>query len=204
MDKGDTWVYSYDAYEPTASDPNKIIKATYRLTETIVETKTAPSDFIAHVKKDYQLINSDEGWTGNIVANQPNESWYIVNGQQIFDSKQPVDIKNVTTENLILAYDFPLIVNKAWCLIRFDLKDPSHKPITECQSVNQRAVTNQGSYESSAGKFDNCYNLVDYSNGGNIFQKFCIGVGIVSMKFDHAGTRFGFEQTLIRYSLGGR
>ena len=29
-------------------------------------------------------------------------------------------------------------------------------------------------------------------------------VGIVSMKFDHSGSRFGFEQNLIQYSAGTR
>jgi hypothetical protein len=68
--------------------------------------------------------------------------------------------------------------------------------------VGRREVTGYGRYEGPAGSFENCYDLTDVYNGGNILQTVCDGVGIVHMKFDHSGTRFGFEQTLVSFSTG--
>lgn len=199
LEKGTTWLYSYEAYEPTATDPNQVIKATYQLTETVVETETIPPYLVAHVKRKYELVNADAGWTGDL-SSQPNEFWYVVNDHQVFQSNQPLENANIKIDELILDYEFPLSIKKTWCLLPRNPKDS--KEITNCETVGRREVTNQGSDETLAGNFDDCYDMIDYFNGGNIFQKFCSGVGIVSIKFDHAGTRFGFEQTLIDYAIG--
>jgi len=39
LDKGTTWVYAYETYEPIASNPNQIIKATYQVTKTWLKRK---------------------------------------------------------------------------------------------------------------------------------------------------------------------
>ncbi|HLO15041.1 MAG TPA: hypothetical protein VK206_09440 [Anaerolineales bacterium] len=197
--KGTTWVYTYQAYEPAPSDPTQTIEATYQLTERIIETETASPYFVAHVKKDYQLIKADPGWTDDIASNQPGESWYIVKDHKLFESRAPFDVNNIDTDAFLLAYEFPLTLSKSWCWPQLDLKDPNHKEITSCEFAGKRMVTNQGHYQTPAGTFDHCYELTDYSNGGNVIHWFCQGVGIVFMKFDHAGTRFGFEQTLMSY-----
>ena len=199
LHKGAAWVYAYEAYEPTASDPNQIVKATFQLTETVDDVKKASTYFIVHVEQESELVNADVGWTGNLFS-QPKEFWYVVNDQQIFQSNQLINDADIRIDELTLNYEFPLSVKKAWCLVTHDPKDP--KEIISCETIGRREVTNQGPYETLAGNFDDCYDLIDYFNGGNIFQKFCNGVGIVYMKFDHAGTRFGFEQTLIDYSPG--
>ena len=36
LEKGTTWVYSYEVYEQGA-DPSQVIKATYQLTEIVVD-----------------------------------------------------------------------------------------------------------------------------------------------------------------------
>jgi hypothetical protein len=200
--KGTTWVYTYQAYEPSGSNIDSAVKATYQLTETVADVATNASYSVAHVVKEFELDNADVGWTGDFTSNQNEETWYVVDGEKIYSSNQPVEINKINVDNLNLTYDFPLSVNKVWCPMQFDLKNPNHKPITNCQFSGQREVTGQGSFESPAGKFKDCYYMTDHFNGGNIFQKFCVGVGIVSMKFDHMGTPFGFEQTLIRYSIG--
>ena len=201
LNKGTTWVYSYEAYQPTASDPNQIITATYQLTETVIGTETIFPYFVAYVKREHELVNADVGWTGDL-SSQPNEFWYVVKDQQIFESNLPIDMANIKTDNLILAYDFPLSLQKSWCYIRLASKNPNQKEIDNCEWVGKREVTNTSAYQSPAGNFDNCYEIILYSNGGNIIHWFCKGVGIVFMKFDHAGTRFGFEQTLLSYSVG--
>jgi hypothetical protein len=199
LNKGITWVYSYEAYEPTTADPNQIIKATYQLTETVVETKTVSTYLVAHVKREHKLIDADAGWTDDF-SSQPNEFWYVVNDHQVLQSNLPLDTTHINIDELIVDYEFPLSMKKSWCLFSENSKGP--KKTQSCEVVGRREVTSQGPYETPAGNFEDCYDLIDYFNGGNLFQKFCGDVGIVSIKFDHAGTRFGFEQTLISYTTG--
>lgn len=199
LERGTTWVYSYQAYNPSPADPTQVIKATYELTETIVGTETVSNFFVAHVKRDRKLLNADPGWTQEI-SGQPNELWYVRDDQQIFQSNLPLDTKNIHPDQLILDYQFPLTVRKSWCLLPDSRNNP--KPMAGCDFVGKREVIDHGKYETPAGTFENCYDLMDVYNGGNILQKFCEGVGIVLMKFDHSGTRFGFEQTLTKFSKG--
>ena len=200
LEKGTTWVYSYEVYDPSPSDPTQVIKATYQLTDTIVETETVSNYVVAHVKRERELIKADADWAQD-VSGQPNEFWYVRKDQQVFQSNFPLDTADINTDQLILDYDFPLSIKKNWCLLP-DSRQSSTQDIAGCDFVGRREVTDQGRYETPAGNFENCYDLIDIYNGGNILQKFCDGVGIVYMKFDHAGTRFGFEQTLISYSKG--
>lgn len=198
LEKGTTWVYSYQAYEQSASDSAQILEATYQLTERVVEMENVLTYSVAHVSQEYQLIDADAGWVQDF-SNRPNEFWYIVSDRQIWRSNQPPDRANIRADEFILDYDLPLSVAKSWCLMRSGSKDPN-KPTAGCEFVGKREVTSQGSYETSIGKLEDCYDLIDYWNTGNFFQKFCHGVGLVFMKFDHAGTRFGFQQTLLSFS----
>jgi hypothetical protein len=200
LENGTTWVYSYEAYDTSPSDPQQIVKATYQLTETIVETQTVSTNFVAHVKRERKLINADTDWVD--LSSQPNEFWYVKNAQKLFQSNLPLDINNIKTDQLILDYEFPLSLESSWCLLPDSRNSTAPKDNAGCDFVGKRAVTDQGRYETPAGSFENCYGLMDAYNGGNIFQKLCDGVGIVFMKFDHAGSRFGFEQTLVNYSKG--
>jgi hypothetical protein len=201
LHKGTTWVYSYSTYDTSMTDPNQIIKAAYQLTETVVETENISNYVVGRVEREHQLVNSDPGWIGDL-SNQPSEFWYVVNGNQVFQRNRSLDTSDLKLEELILDYEFPLSIGKDWCLFSQTSKNP--KQIMNCEVVGKRQVTDQGSYETTVGNFDHCYDLIDYFNGGNIFQKFCNGVGVVYMKFDHAGTRFGYEKTLIAYSLGNQ
>lgn len=199
LETGTTWIYSYEAYEQSA-DPDQLLKATYQLTESVIDTGIISTYFVAHVKREYQLIDAAAGWTWEL-SSRPDEFWYVVKDQQVLQSNQPLDYANIKIDQLILDYEFPLSVAKTWCLTTPNSKDPNSIG-RGCEFVGKREVTSQGAYEASAGKFDDCYDMIDYWNTGNFFQKFCVGVGIVSLKFDHAGTRFGFEQNLVHYSVG--
>lgn len=196
LDKGTTWVYSYEAYDSSPSDPEQVIKTTYQLTDTVIDTQTVPSYFVAHVKRDWQLVQADPGWLRDL-SSQPREFWYVVDGDQVYQSNFPLDTSRIKPDALILDYEFPLTVRSSWCLL-----PDARQGTSGCDFVGKRQVTGNGSYETPAGEFDNCYDLMDLYNGGNILHKFCDGAGIVFMKFDHAGTKFGFEQTLTGFSKG--
>ena len=201
LNKGTSWTYAYESYEPSPSDPAQVIKATYQLIETVIDTETVSPYLIAHIKREYQLVNVDPGWTGDFDVSQPNEYWYLVDNDKVFESRSPIETNAIKRDGFLLDYEFPLSLSSAWCRQAFNPKNPSSNEAANCEFIGKRMVTNTGFYETPAGKFDDCYELTDYSNGGNIIHWFCTGVGIVFMRFDHAGTRFGFEQTLIDYSL---
>lgn len=199
LEKGTTWVYSYEAYDPAPSDPEKVVKATYQLTDIVVDTETVSGYRVAHVKRDWKRIQADPEWLRDL-SSQPREFWYIKDGDRIYQSNFPVDPNNIKTDQLILDYEFPLSVRKNWCLLP-DSRNGSGEA-AGCDFVGRRQVTTHGRADTPAGSFENCVELTDTYNGGNILQKFCGGTGIVYMKFDHAGTKFGFEQTLTGFSKG--
>ena len=201
--KGMTWTYSYEAYEPSPTDPAQVIQATYELVETITDTENVSGYWIAHVTREYQLLNVDPGWTGDFEVSLPNEYWYVLNDDKVWESRSAIDSDMIQVDEFLLDYDFPLSLSAAWCLLPLNSNNSdSGKNITNCEFVGKRMVTNTGDFESPAGTFDDCYELTDFFNGGNFIHWFCPEVGIVFMKFDHMGTRFGFEQTLTSYSKG--
>lgn len=201
LDEGTTWVYSYEEYHQAAA-PDHILNAAYRLTESVIDAEWTSAYLVAHVKKDYELVKADIDWPGGEFTDDQLETWYLKDGSQMFESQLPVNTNHLQTDYFLLAYDFPVSIGKSWCLSRADPNDPSHKETAGCEFVGKRMVTSKGSYQTPAGRFDSCYELTDYFNTGNIIHWFCEGVGVVFRKFDHAGTRFGFEQILLSYSTG--
>jgi hypothetical protein len=99
LTKGTSWIYSYDEYKPTQTDPTKVTSATYQFTETVVDTESTTKYFVAHIHRDEQFVKADPDWVLT-ESSRPKEYWYLVSGQQIFESfKQPN-----TTFNRIHSY----------------------------------------------------------------------------------------------------
>lgn len=199
--KGTTWTYSDSEYQPAPADPTQVITAQYQLTETVTEISSANGLFIAHIQREQKPIQVPADW---MPFQPPGEFWYVIKGQQVFKSNVPINLATVDTDTLQLAFDFPLSINKSWCPFRVDLKDPNHKPIINCESAGEQTVLKGSAYQTPAGSFENCFQIDQASNGGDIFQWFCKGIGVVEIKFDHSGSRFGFEQELIGYNKGSR
>jgi len=197
--KGTSWTYSYEAYEPSPADPAQVIHATYELVETIMDTENVSGYLIAHVIREYRLLSVDPAWTGDFEVSLPNEYWYVTEDEKVWESRSAIDRGKFSQDGFLLDYDFPLSLSSAWC--RLPLDSDKNAP-AGCEFVGKRMVTNTGDFESTAGTFDDCYELTDFYNGGNLIHWFCPGVGIVLSKFDHMGTKFGFEQTLMSYSKG--
>ncbi len=196
--KDTEWVYTYDTYNQGAS-PAEIITATYQVTEKIVDTQWVPPFFIAHVEREQQLVRADPGWD-SAEATSIHEWWYVVEGQEVYESRQPLDISNINTDSMTLEFDFPLVEGKSWCLFT-ELKG---EKIQDCSSVGRVTVGPLMSYETRAGKFTECNQVTQWFNTGNILQWFCRDTGLVAEKFDHPGTRFGFQRMLVGYSNSGR
>jgi len=202
LSRGTTWVYTYKVYEPAGGSVNAFLNATYQLTEKVADAESTASTSVAHVVREWKLVSADPGWTDDFTAQQNKETWFAVSGAKVYSSGLAVSIETLNVDDLALAYDFPLAVNKTWCPLQFNPKDPSHKRITDCHISGEREVVAHRPYETAAEQFNDCYDLIDHYNGGSILQTYCVGVGIVFLKFDHMGTRFGFQQALLRYTVG--
>ncbi len=196
-----SWIYSDAEYQPEPSDPTNIITARYQITDTVIDVDHANGLFVAHLKQDTRLIQAPSNWTSS-PSSQADEFWYVVRGSQVFKSEVPFDLQTVDLGTLQLIYDFPLLVGKSWCPFSVDLKDPRHPPLTSCENGGKQAVIQQSADQTPAGSFKNCYLIEQFYNDGGITQLFCKSVGVVEVKFDHNGTRFGFEQKLTGYVAG--
>jgi hypothetical protein len=94
-----------------------------------------------------------------------------------------------------LRYDFPLSAGKSWCPEPQPPVDPGY------HSNGLRTVQNPIRYTTPAGTFSECYEITEEFNSGGVNEWFCNGIGVVARKYDHSGTRFGYEDTLIRFSM---
>ena len=169
----------------------------------MVEISQANSLFIVHVQSKSKPIQVPAGLpAGWMPLPLTRDFWYIIKARQVFESGDSVNFATIDTDTLPLAFDFPLSVNKSWCPVRIDLNDTNLKPITNCDYAGKLTVLQQSAYQVPAGNFENCFQIDQASNGGDIFQWFCQNIGVVEIKFDHGGTKFGFKQVLTSYSRG--
>ena len=195
LTKGTSWIYSYDEYEPTQTDPTKVTSATYQFTETVVDTVATTKYFVAHIHRDEQFVKADPDWVLT-ESSRPKEFWYIVSGQQVFESFKQPDLNLIQLDSLILVFDFPFSVGKSWC--------PKAPPAEnkECISMGKKTVASKENYEAPFGTLNDCYQINEDVNSGGVTRWFCKGVGIAAQKYEHGGTRFGFTQVLIGYTKG--
>lgn len=195
---GTTWVYTYIPYEPLESNPRQIVTATYVLTETVMETTAAAPYLFVRVRRDASLVSATP-LTG--VALPAGEFWYVISGTLVFEEFREPSLTTFDPVASRLAYAFPLADGKQWCPFLNDPKNPDKPEVLYCEANGLRTAAATGAYETPAGSFTDCYEISEAFNSGGVIYQFCNGVGVVASRYDHAGTRFGFEQTLIRYTL---
>ncbi|MGE5141745.1 MAG: hypothetical protein ACM3JD_19945, partial [Rudaea sp.] len=117
-------------------------------------------------------------------------------GDRIYQSPQRPGKAGASQLALTLAFDLPLTIGKSWC----PQTPPPANP--DCASLGRRTVEEKGVYTAPAGRFEDCFEIAEDFNSGGVTRWFCPGVGIVAQKYDHRGSRFGFEQVLIKYLKG--
>lgn len=197
---GTTWVYSYTPYDPLPSDPTQTMTATYIMTETVINLRSMPPYWAAQVERVQEVISQPAGW-GQVISNQPERFWYVISGTLIFEQWEEPNSMNFPDFSS-LAYNLPLRVDKQWCPIRLDLSNWDNPREIYCEANGMRTVVDQMAYETPAGTFDNCYEITEAFTSGGVTRWFCEGIGVVAASYDHGGTRFGFRQVLIDYSVG--
>jgi hypothetical protein len=198
MAPGTTWVYAYTPYQPRPSDPTQIVTATYRMTETVVVTETNPPYLFVKIQRETSLASAIPLTSTTL----PGDAFgYVISGTKVYQENRAVDPLTFDPDHAHLAYIFPLEDGKQWCPIRFDLKNPADPTDVHCEANGLKTVTALDAYQTPAGRFTDCYEITEAYLSGGVTRWFCNGVGVVATKYDHGGTRFGFEKTLIDYSL---
>ncbi len=198
MTPGTTWVYTYIPYEPLESNPAQIVTATYVLTETVVETTAAAPYLFVRVRRDISLISPSPLTATALPA---NEFWYVISGTLVFEEFRAPDLATFDPVASRLDYDFPLADGKQWCPFLDDPENPDKPEVVYCEANGLRTAVATGAYETPAGTFTDCYEIGEAFLSGGVIRRFCNGVGVVAARYDHGGTRFGFEQTLVGYTL---
>lgn len=190
---GTNWTYEridYDRYL------DQTFTATYQISETVNDAQVKGSYYIAHLKGKKSLLAKDAGWTS------PDDSktydfWYVLHAGLVFKTQQAPDLANLADINFDLVYRLPLVVNAAWCPGLENLKSG-----LSCKISSLYTVLDMKPYQSKAGNFDGCYQIRQFFNTGSFFNWFCRGIGPVGKKFDHGGTPFGYNETLISFTRG--
>jgi hypothetical protein len=187
---GTTWVYSHSEYEQAIGDPNEIITATRVLTETVARVEgDTPSLSFMHERSVSDIKIPPEWWSSSVLDS--GSYWYRIEGNRVLSVQYPYSREGFP------LYEFPLGAGRGWCP-----EDPPPATNPTCSLMGKRTVRRQGPYTTAVGTFDPCYEIVEEYNSGGIFEWFCDGIGVVARKYDHAGSRFGYEDTLIRFALG--
>jgi hypothetical protein len=198
---GTTWVYSRVQYQQVIGDPTTLITATNLITTTVIGSEVITPSVAVQYKETASLVTAAPGCEDNS-SNFDAAFWYLLVGHQIFlsceqpQSPEPPKVEGKGGEQTHeLVYDFPLVVGKSWCPSE---PPPAYNP--KCAAMGRRTVVKQESDTTPVGAFDECYEITEDYNSGGVTECFCNGIGVVARKFDHSGTRFGFQDTLIHFS----
>jgi len=197
MTPGTTWVYTYIPYEPLESNPRQIVTATYVLTETVVETTVAAPYLFVRMRRDATLVSAMPLKDRTAPT---GEFWYVISGTLVFKEFRAPDLTTFDPIASRLDYDFPLVDGKQWCPFLDDPENLDKPEVLYCEANGLRIAVATGAFETPAGAFTDCYQISEAFLSGGVIRQFCNGIGVVSARYDHGGTRFGFEQMLVGFT----
>jgi hypothetical protein len=198
LNLGATWVYSATHYDTYGTER---ITATYIITETIVATQTRPPYFAAELVRDTRIITfsdylAGKEWEAYYLAGRGEtiSFWYVLSGTRVYQQNE-LDWPKIEAGEASLEYIFPLSADLLW------YPDPQQR----AEFLNfellpgLRAVSGPVEREVPAGRFQDCFEIVTYFNGGSPVSWFCPGIGVVESQYHHVGTPFGNTTVLIYY-----
>lgn len=220
---GQTWVYSSTEYTTLRTEGKvtedeqadyyyiddefglKLITATFKITDTVVSTAVQDNYFVAQLSSEQSFISAtidlDELATyGDInnywgPLNNLETFWYVISGTQVFRQ----DVLDLTAvENSFLEYIFPLSDFSSW------YPDPGQRQAEAIGFAGHRRIDPGVGFVNISvpgGDFEDCALVFSGFNPGSVFQYFCSGIGVVSEKYDHIGTRFGYETVLTNFFI---
>ncbi|MDX9991864.1 MAG: hypothetical protein RBS68_07410 [Anaerolineales bacterium] len=181
-----TWIYDYRAHVEEQ-------QAAWTVTETILGTQKRAGLLVAEVER---IVSLREGQPDDPLFMSPaaNTSWYILNGPNLFRQYQTLAPED-TSQNTELVLVFPPESVPCWP-VNAGL-GPQEVGASGCRYLSESLPF----YETPAGYFENCVELLTPYLSGSIRSVFCANIGLVAEKYEHLGSPFGYELILIGYSL---
>lgn len=178
---GSYWKYSYMEYREDQKESGFV-------SVTVMDNQRIGSFFLAQLKVEQsfapQMVPIGLGGGAN-------EFWYVIDerGHVYYLS----DLPNVDMiERSTLAYVFPLGDPDCW-FRSADLWNAFDENCTFSEGPQE--------YETPAGRFSDCFWIVTPYLSGNVQDWICNGIGYVGAKYDHYGSPFGYETTLLEYKI---
>lgn len=182
-----TWIYEYKAYEEDK-------QATWVITETILSLEESDGMFIAEVERLTHL-QSGQPNDGLLSAPESGKFWYILRDGKLYIQTGALDASNLT-QNTQLEMVFPPESVPCW-YTDTDHLGPLEQGASGCRYVSAALPV----YETPAGSFENCLELLSPYLSGGVLTVFCPNVGFVAENYRHMGSPFGHEIILTGYSL---
>lgn len=186
---GSSWVYTDEAYSQNE-------KATWRISDTIIDNQVSPPYFAAKIQREVALLS---GNPTSAFINPPKNGvfWYLVDGSRVYhqDVDQAGELNWNGLDSLPLDFVFPLS-SKASCWY----PDPDQRRATPTPGApGCRQAGDGASLKVPAGTLDHCHAVITPDNTGIERLTFCDGVGIAETSFDHQGTHYGDHFLLTGY-----
>jgi hypothetical protein len=179
---GSYWVYSHHEYWENQTETGII-------TATIVENKVYDSLFMARWSVEQ---SNPAQWVPLGLGEGAAEFWYALDERgQLFllpDLESADQLEQAT-----LAYLLPFVRVGCW------FRSPE-----SWNALGENCTMSEGPQErhTPAGVFSECYWIVTPYLSGGTQEWVCRGVGFAGAKYDHIGSPFGYETTLLEYRIG--
>ncbi len=180
---GTSWIYERTEYD-------QIPGSTDVLTHTLLVTETAVS---VQQQPPYTIIEMRRQMPDTMFASTKDLSyWYILDGQTLYRQEGMLNVEKVTDDGRIELV-FPLTPGASWHSL------PSLRDSDPKRQINSwlRRVERLETVETPAGAFEQCAYFTEVAAGNYMQTWYCPDVGFVQRRDDHAGTRFGYAETLI-------
>jgi hypothetical protein len=178
---GSTWKYSHMEYREDQ-------KKSGFVSVTVVGNQRIGGFFLAQLKVEQSF---DPQWLPIGLGDGANEFWYAIDERgHVYYLPDLADVDMI--EGSTLAYVFPLGLPDCW-FRSADLWNAFGDHCTFSEGPQE--------YETPAGSFSDCFWIVTPYLSGNAQDWVCNGVGYAGAKYDHYGSPFGYETTLLEYKI---
>jgi hypothetical protein len=137
--------------------------------------------------KSLSQASREYGIQGSVLSRWRKE--FLERAPQGLLAQQLAAAKEVLAD---LAYVFPLGAPDCW-FRSADLWNAFGENCTFSEGPHE--------YETPAGTFSDCFWIVTPYLSGNVHDWVCNGIGYVGAKYDHYGSPFGYETTLLEYKI---
>jgi hypothetical protein len=172
LHKGAFWVFDYSGY---AYDE----RASWKVIDTVISASVKTGFYIAEMKRTSILLSVETEKYFILAPDNRSRWWYLIDGGTVYnfvEKPSPSDIERPGVEPILIL---PL------------------KEINEGHLIVDAPFDKVLSNDAAAA----CFQVISPALSGGTLNEFCHGVGYVYSKYDHSGTPYGFEMTLVDFHL---